>query len=305
MTKVMRYTVVVVATLAILLLLWQFSIAIVLFILSLAVAAALRPLINNLMGSKVSKRLALGIVYSLLVASIAGILFLIGPAFLDDLQRASDDFAANYDRAKADWPTRGTLFQQAIAEQLPPSADLYQILTNDEGIPALKGIFGIAQNFFSILGYIAIIITLSLYWSADQVRFERLGLSFLPSEYHSKALHAWRSIEAGVGAYLRSEIIQSVLAGLLLWIIYWTLGIRYPTVLALWGAIVRLIPWFGALIAVLPALFIAINSSSVGLMAAISTIAVVFLLKDIIEPRLFYRNKYSSLLIVLFVISLA
>jgi len=305
MTKVIRYAVVIVTTLAILLLLWQFSIAIVLFILSLAVAAALRPLINNLMSSKVSKRLALGIVYSLLVASIAGILFLIGPAFLDDLQRASDDFAANYDRAKTDWPRQGTLFQQAIAEQLPPSADLYQILTNDEGIPALKGIFGIAQNFFSILGNIAIVIALSLYWSADQVRFERLGLSLLPNEYHSKALHAWRSIEAGVGAYLRSEIIQSVLAGLLLWIIYRTLDIRYPTMLALWGAIVRLIPWFGALIAVLPALFIAINSSSVGLMAAISTIAVVILLKDIIEPRLFYRNKYSSLLIVLFVISLA
>jgi predicted PurR-regulated permease PerM len=150
------------------------------------------------------------------------------------------------------------------------------------------------------------VIALSLYWSADQLRFERLGLSLLPAKYHSKALHAWRSIEAGVGAYLRSEIVQSVLAGLFLWVIYWTLGIRYPILLALWGATVRLIPWFGALMAVLPALFIVIGSTpAVGLVAVMATIAVLFLLKEVIEPRVFHRHKYSSLLIVLFVIGLA
>jgi predicted PurR-regulated permease PerM len=306
MMLVIKYATIVVTTLAGLLLLWQFSIAIVLFLLSLAVAAALRPLINSLMERRISKRIALAIVYSLLVVSIVGALFLMQPPLLDDLQRASDDFIANYDRAKTEWPSRGTLFQQTLAEQLPPSSDLYEALLSGEGIPALQGVFGIAQNFFSILGNIAIVIILSLYWSADQLRFERLGLSLLPAEYHSKALRTWRSIESGVGAYLRSEFVQSVLAGFLLWIIYLTLDIRYPTLLALWGAVVRLIPWFGALIAVLPALFVAIGSSPIlGFVAAISTIIVLFLLKEVIEPRVFYRHKYSSLLIVLFVIGLA
>ena len=306
MMQVIRYTAIVVITLAALLMLWQFSIAIVLFLLSLALAAALRPLINDLMERRITKRLALAIVYSLLVVSIAGSLLLIAPSLLEDSQTASDDFISNYDRAKTEWPLSGTLFQKTLAQRLPPSAELYEALISGEGIPALQGVFGIAQNFFSILGYIAIVIILSLYWSADQLRFERLGLSLLPAEYHSKALHAWRSIEAGVGAYLRSEFFQSVLAGLLLWIIYLTLDIKYPTLLALWGAVVRLIPWFGALIAVLPALFVAIGSSPIlGFVAAISTIAVLFLLKEVIEPRVFHRHKYSSLLIVLFVIGLA
>ena len=258
------------------------------------------------MGKNISKRLALGIVYFLLIVSIVGSLLLIGPPFLEELQRASDDFVASYDRAKMEWPRSGTLFQQALAEQLPPSADLYQALISEQGITGLRGFFGLAQNFFSLLGRLAIVIVLSLYWSADQLRFERLGLSLLPAEYHSKALHAWRSIESGVGAYLRSEIIQSVFAGWLLWAIYSTLGVRYPILLALWVATVRLIPWFGALIAVLPALFIAMGSSpATGLVATMSTIAVLFLLKEVIEPRVFHRHKYSSLLIVLFVIGLA
>jgi predicted PurR-regulated permease PerM len=306
MMRIVRYTIIVVTTLTLLLLLWQFSISIVLFLLSLAVAAALRPVINSLTGRYVPKRFALGIVYLLLIAAIAGLFLLISQPFLNDLQTATDDFVASYERAKTDWPQHGTLFQKTLAQQLPPSADLYEALTGQGGIPVLEGVFGIAQNFFSTLGHIALVIVLSLYWSSDQFRFERLALSLIPEVHHPKALHVWRSIETGVGAYLRSEIVQSVLAGLLLWLVYSMLGIRYPTLLAGWGAVARLIPWFGSLIAVLPALLIGIGiSSTVGVLATLYTIAILLILKLVIEPRFFLRSRYSSLLIVLFVIALA
>jgi len=306
MMRIVRYTIIVVTTLTLLLLLWQFSISIVLFLLSLAVAAALRPVINSLTGRYVPKRFALGAVYFLLIAAIAGLFFLISQPFLNDLQTATDDFIASYEHAKTDWPRHGTLFQQTLAQQLPPAADLFEALTGQGGIPVLEGAFGVAQNFFSTLGHIALVIVLSLYWSSDQFRFERLALSLIPETHHPKALHVWRSIETGVGAYLRSEIVQSVLSGLLLWLVYSMLGIRYPTLLAGWGAIARLIPWFGSLIAVLPALLIGIGvSSTVGVLATLYTIAILLILKLVIEPRFFLRSRYSSLLIVLFVIALA
>jgi predicted PurR-regulated permease PerM len=306
MIRLVRYTVVVLTTLMILLLIWQFISAIVLFILSLAVAAALRPLINSLTGRYVPKRIALGVIYFLLTAAILSSFWMIGTPLLDELQMATDDSIAAYDRAKAEWPQNGTVFQQTLAEQLPPSADLYQVLTSEQGIPALAGVFGAAQNFFSTLGQIAIILILSLYWSADQFRFERLALSLLPEAHHTKALHIWRSVETGVGEYLRSELVQSVLTGLLLWMGFSVLGIRYPVLLALWGAIVRLIPWFGAVIAVLPVLLIGIGiSSPVGILATLYTIGVLLALKLVIEPRFFPRYKYSALLIVLLVIALA
>ena len=306
MIRLIRYTVVVLTTLMILLLIWQFISAIVLFLLSLAVAAALRPLINSLTGRYVPKRISLGVVYFLLIAAILSSFWMVGTPLLDELQRATDDSIAAYERAKADWPQSGTVFQQTLAEQLPPSTDLYQVLISEQGIPALASVFGAAQNFFSTLGQIAIILILSLYWSADQFRFERLGLSLLPEEHHPKALHIWRSVETGVGEYLRSELIQSVLTGLLLWLGFSVLGIRYPILLALWGAIVRLIPWFGAVIAVLPALLIGIGiSSTVGILATVYTIGILLTLKLVIEPRFFPRHKYSALLIVLFVIALA
>src|SRR5215208_2640346 len=114
MIRIIRYTVVAVVTLIGLLLLWQFSVAILLFLLSLAVAAAIRPLISSITGRNVPKRLALGIVYSLLIAAITSFFLLTIPPLFDDLQRGADDFVTNYDRAKAEWPRRGSLFQQTL-----------------------------------------------------------------------------------------------------------------------------------------------------------------------------------------------
>jgi len=305
MKRLIRSSIAIATTLVILILVWQFSSAIVLFALSLAVAAALRPPINYIAQKRKSKKLALGIVYTVLIGSVVGFLLLITQLLAGDLQRATDDFVSAYERALTVWPREGTLFQQVLAEQLPPSPDLYQTLTSPEGIPALEGIFGVAQNFLSILGRIALIIILSLYWSADQLRFERLGLSLLPDKYRPKALHVWRSVEAAVGAYVRSEVIQTVLAGLLLGMGYWLMGVRYPMLFTLWGAIARLIPWFGVVISALPLVVEMTNSPLVGLAATIYTVGVLLLLKIVIEPRYFHRQRYSLLLFVVFVIILA
>ena len=307
MIKVIRYAVIVIVTLAILLLIWQFRGAIVLFLLSLAVAALLRPFITDLTSRLMSKRLALGIVYSLVILGLVVFVLTVGPLLLQDLQNATNDFIGNYDRTKLDWAETGSSFQKTLAEQLPPSTDLIQALTSmDEGVPLLTGAFTLAQNFFSGLGNLAIVVILSLYWSADQLRFERLGLSLRPESYHPKALQVWRSVEARVGAYLRGELVQSILTGLIVWLGYATMGIRYPVLLALWVAVVRLIPWFGALIAAIPAVLIGIGTSStLGVVAALYTIFLLLFAKLIIEPRFFRRQRYSALLIILFVIAMA
>jgi putative permease len=307
MIKVLQYAVVVVTTLVVLVILWQFAGSLVLFVLSLAVAAVLRPFITSLTSKRVSKRMALGIVYTFVVLSLVVFFLLIGPSLLHDLQIVTNDFVSNYDYTKQEWSRTGSLFQQTLAEQLPPSAELFKALTSvEDGTSVLTGVFAVAQNFFSSLGNVAIVIILSLYWSADQLRFERLGLSLLPDEYHPKALQVWRSVEARVGAYLRGELLQSILTGIIVWLGYLTMGIRYPTLLALWVAVARLIPWFGALIAVIPALFIGIGTSStLALLAAIYTVVILLFAKLFIEPRFFHRQRYSALLIVLFVIALA
>jgi predicted PurR-regulated permease PerM len=300
------FIVVIAVTLIVLILIWQFSISIVLFGLSLAVAAALRPLINEIGMRSRSKRFALLMVYAAVIGSLLLILSVGGQFLYQDLKKVTDDFATNYERILRDWPAGGSPFQKSLAEQLPSPDDLYGAITSEEGLLTIAADGGAGQDFFTIFGYIGLILVLSIYWSADQLRFERLTVSLFPNEHRPKALHIGREIEKGVGAYLRSEFVKSVLAGLILGAGYWLIGLRYPALLAAWGAIARLIPWFGVLVAVLPFFFMVVGSSPVtGLLALLYTILVLLFLRMVLGSRLGEYQQNNTLLIVLFVILLA
>lgn len=305
MRRVIWYILVIAITLMLLILLWQFSVSFILFALSLAVSSALKPFIARIASRIKSKPLALGLVYSVLIGLVLISLLLGGQFLLRDLQTAADDLVLAYNHIKNAWPLGESPFQRALADQLPYPDELFQAFLSEDGLVSItqQGIPG--QDIFSLFGYVAIIIVLSVYWSADQLRFERISISLFPVEYRPKALHIWRTVENGVGAYLRSEVVQSFFAGLILWVIYWIIGLKYPALLAFWAAIARLVPWFGIVIALIPILLISGIFSFSGLVAILLSIVIVLLLRAFIEPRILERKRNNSLLIVFFVIVLA
>lgn len=306
MIRIIKYVAVILATLAILILVWQFNVAFVLFLLSLAVSAAFRPGIDFLSARNVPRIWSLFTVYFSTITVLAIIILAISGPFLSDLQHITDDFTQSYERAKTEWPRGGSLFQRTLADQLPPPQDLYDTLSSEQGLTLVQTVFGFAANVFNVVGKFFIVLILSLYWSVDRVRFERLWLSLIPGDQRIQARDIWRDIEAGVGAYIRSEVIQSILAILLLWLGYWIIGLQYPTILAIAGALFWLIPWLGALLAVVPPLLVGLGATTgMGVMAAFYTLLVLIVLEFIIEPRFFSRKPYSSLLVVLLVIAFA
>ena len=143
--------------------------------------------------------------------------------------------------------------------------------------------------------------------------FERLWLSLLPMPQRISARNLWRMLEAELGAYARSEITQSLLAGLLLAAGFYLLGLKYPALLAVVAALSWLLPWLGAIVALtilavaeLPALILNWPGSLFPVaMAALFTVLVFVVLESCLEPRMFNRRRYNSFFIVLAAIALA
>lgn len=306
MKRVAWYTAVILATLAGLILVWQFRISIVLFLLSLGLSAAFRPLIDKLIARNLPRYLALFFAY-ILVLSIVGIfIFVIGGHLLVDLQRAIENLAEWYEITKVGWSMTGTVYQRTLADQIPPLEDLYESLTGEQGVAFAQGLIGVASGFFELIGSIVIVLILSMYWSADHVRFERLLLSLVRGSYRGRARDTWRSIEAGLGSYLRDEGIKSLATGLILWLGFMGMGLELPALLAVFGAFVRLIPWLGPLLALIPPSLIGLNENTfLGILAGVFTVLVLVMLERLINPRDVRHPKYSSLLLVLVVIAFA
>jgi putative permease len=302
--QVVRYTTVILLTLSVIVALWEFREALVLFLLSLVFGAVFRPAVRRLMNLGLGRVLSILITYFVALGGFILLIYLVSGPIGRELQHATDNFALTYERMQRDW-ANGTSFQQIVAGQLPPLDDLYTAITGTQGEILVVGIVGVATNLFGIISGLAIVLALSMYWSLDRVYFERLWLSILPAGQRSRAREIWREIEDGVGTYIRSEIVQAVLTGLLLGLIYSLLGLRYPTLLALAGALAWLIPWVGAVLAILPAFLLGLGGGlSLAILASLITLVVLIMMEVVVEKRIFERRRYSSVLLVLVAVAM-
>jgi predicted PurR-regulated permease PerM len=166
---------------------------------------------------------------------------------------------------------------------------------------------GFTMTSATFLGQVFTALMLSIYWSIDQVHFERLWLSLLPVTSRSNAREIWRNIEHDFGSYVRSEVLQSIVAGLLLGLGLWAMGMPYPTVLAIFGALAWLIPWLGGPLAVLPIVITGLTQSiGLGIFAFVFSIGVLLFLELFMEPRFIRRRQrqFSSLLSIILIIAL-
>ena len=112
-------------------------------------------------------------------------------------------------------------------------------------------------------------------------------------------------IEEGVGAYIRSEVIQSVLAGVLLAVGYWLLGVKYPLLLAWLSAILWLLPLVAAVLTVVPAILIGVLSGPwVALLTVLYTLLIFVLMEFVVERRIDLRTRPGSILGLLIAIAM-
>jgi putative permease len=161
----------------------------------------------------------------------------------------------------------------------------------------LRVVVGTTSSLAAVLTQLVLLVFLSLYWSLENESFERLWLSLFAPERRARARRTWHAVEEGVGTHLRSELVQFVLAFLLLWASFWALGVSYPLLLAWLCALVSLIPLVGWLAALVPVVLVSLLSGPMVAAGAVIAMTVVFVLMEfVVEPRLDIRRRAGSIL---------
>lgn len=302
MKRVAWVTFIVAAAIAVLMVLWQFRDAIWLLLFALVVAATIRPFADYFSARGMSRGLSLGLGYGVMLLALVGLLGVLGALALRDTQELLNALIIRYEAIRVAWPS-GAAWQQAVADWLPPSADLSTAMTGGEGANVAQTIGGVTGSLATSLGYFVLVIMTSIYLAADQARFERMQLSFLPVRHRSTARTIWREVEDNVGAYTRSELFQGLIAAVLLSIGYTLLGLAYPVLFGLLGAVAWFIPILGFLLALIPVTIAALISGQLTTWIAIGfTVLLLLLLEGVMEPRVFNRGRFSGLFLILMLI---
>jgi predicted PurR-regulated permease PerM len=230
------------------------------------------------------------------------LIYIIGKFLVEDFQQLTEALALQNTWVVPAWLEGGWL-ERTLIQWLPTPDKLFLAFLSQRQL-VLDTVLGITQGLGGFISAFLVIFFLSIYWGINQNHFERLWLSLLPSQHRRHARYIWRTVDYEIGAYTRSEIIQSVLAVILLGVGYWLLGSPYPTLLAVTGAIAWLVPVVGAILAiVLPFVIGLLTSTQLSLVTVFYTLLVLITLQVWVEPRLF-KLKWDNPVLT-FVILLA
>jgi predicted PurR-regulated permease PerM len=295
----------VMTTLLALLALWEFRIVALCVFISLVLAATVRgPMPPSESRKSVTTRLRLFLQFTVALV-VAGILiFLVGRFLVGDFQQLAERFARQNIWSVPVW-LEGSSIQQWLVKWLPTPDKLFSAITGQRQF-VFSAALGITQSIGNMISVFLVILFLSVYWSLNQNHFERLWLSLLPAEQRRDARYIWRTIEYDLGAYVRSEIIQSTVAVVLLGLGYSLLGSPYPALLAVMGALAWLVPVVGAFLAlVLPFLLGLFSGIQMSILTVLYTLVVLVALQMWLEPRLFKLKLDNPVLTFVILLAMA
>lgn len=284
---------------------WQFRIVAVYIMASLALAAMVRPLILDWKKYGWVMRVVLILLYLVGLGGFGFLFVFVGRYAINDIQQLIETLSVR-DAWRLPLWLEGSSFQKLLVTWLPVPTALFEAMIGEQGQFVLPAMLNFTEGIGTFVSGILLILFLSIYWSINQIHFERLWLSLLPSEQRKHAREIWRTIEPDLGAYTRSELIQSLLAVLLLGIGYWLLGSPYPVLLAVLGALAWLVPVVGAALAVIPPLLIGLLTSlPLSLFTVLYTLIILAALQMLVEPRLYKRNWDNPILTLIIMLAMA
>jgi predicted PurR-regulated permease PerM len=306
MTKtVAKFSFAILTTLLALVILWQFRVVIVYVLLSLTIAAALRPLIRRLDGKSLVKRLSWIFLYLIVLVGFVYLIFLAGKIAVIEIQALTQTLSVRNAWVLPEW-LQGSAVLQSLITQLPTPSALVKAIAGDGAQLILPEILGLSQGIVGIVTGTSVILLFTIYWIINQVHFERLWLSQLSSDKRKRARGVWRTIEPDLGGYIRSQFYHSLLAGLILGLGYWALGSPYPMLLAFTGAIACLIPVVGAVLAVIITLLIGLLTGiQLTVLTVLFTFAILLVLTLWVKPYFFNRKWDNPILTLILLIALA
>lgn len=96
----------------------------------------------------------------------------------------------------------------------------------------------------------------------DNKNLHKFFLSLFPSKHGAYLSQRIHTIQEKIGDWIRGQLLLGISMGIITFIAFWILGIKYATTLAIISAISEFIPYVGPLITFSSAALIAINQST-------------------------------------------
>ncbi len=252
------------------LLLWLFSQVMLLLFFAVLLACTLRgaaDLTSRL--TRLPAGLMLGMISLLLLALVVGGFWWIGPQLAQQGGDLVNKLSAEIDRLSQHYGS--TPWARSIREHLSGSTPSAEQVS----APAFK-VLGLTLG---ALADLVLVLITALYLAISPALYQRGLLRLIAIRHRPRALAILRDIARTLRRWLLGQMVDMVVVGLITAIGMSILGVPVPLALGVLAGVLTFIPYFGAPIAGLPAVLVALTVSPTTALYAV----LVFLLCHLVE----------------------
>ncbi len=242
---------------------------------SLILYYILRPLVRLFQRVRIPKTISIVLTFIVALVLIVALATNIGVIVVEQFNALTSELYNNFDISM--FSTDSILNNKLFASL--PLDDL-----KERGIKLLESLMNNSKNFF--MGVVSTVTNIStiiimipfilFYFLKDDDEFGKKLLEHLPKKHVANAEKILKDIDKALSSYLVGQMTVALADGILMFIGYLIIGIKYPLILSIFVIITAIIPFFGPFIGIIPAIFVGLTMNP--LMAV-----KVFLLETIVQ----------------------
>ncbi len=253
-------------------------------IMALILAGTFNPLIEWMERHSIRRTHALIILFIAMVVVTAGIIFLTVPPLVEQLTQMVQNAPAT--RTRLIGVLNGHAFTVPLANMVQ-SAGVEQTIIRVESY-----LLGYSTRALRGFGYGLTTLMLTFYLLADGKRVQGVAYAIVPRDYHMRLARILQNMETIVGGYMRGQLITSASIGVFTFVLLTACRVPDALSLALFAALVDVIPFVGGLMVVAPAV---LSSLSRGLPVAIIVLVSLTIYMEF-ESRVLVPRIYGQVL---------
>ena len=261
------------------------------FLTAVVIAAFVESGVYRMRKHGMGRTWAVLIIYFLILAILGTLIYLLVPVFFTQIGQFST-FVGQY------FPASASGIAATSAQYSNFFSNFQAIATSASG-----GVLQFAVTVFGGLFNFIVLIVLSFYLSINERAIESFLRLVTPNASEETVVGVWKRTERKIGLWFQGPLILGLIVGTLTYIALRIAGIEYSLLLALFAAVMELIP-FGIILAAIPAIFAGYltNGTTGALVVAAIYLVIHELDLNIITPVITKRMVGLSTFVVLLAI---
>jgi len=272
----------------------------------------LNPLVDRLeKRSRVRRTYGIVILYLLIAGIITLILLTVIPIIRSQLMGLIDNFPKYSDQIQDEFMhlTGSELFGKIQDNVGSDFSDISSRITAWSTTFLNNALNGVG-NFVGALTEIVLAVVTTpfilFYLLRDGKRLPDFIMKFVPTALQPQTRMVMSEMNSQVASYIRGQIIISCCIGALLYVGYLIIGLEYSLILAIAAACTAVVPYLGPVIAITPALIVAMVTSPFMLLKMVFVWTAVQLIEGkFISPQIMGKSLKIHPITIIFVIIFA